>query len=118
MEVKVRNIAHLNADTNHGEREMKKLLLTALLIPTMASANNCDGIARLAEAIMEARHAGGEMSEMMAMKSSDKNVDVINKTIVQSAFERPRMRSPENIKYSIQEFKNDWYLACYKESQK
>jgi len=59
---------------------------------------------------MEHRQLGTSMSKIMKLSGSDE----IGRKIVVDAYENPRWSTESSIKKSIENFKNKWFLSCFK----
>lgn len=93
---------------------MKKLLLiTALLIPSLALANekaSCEQMESLARSIMDARQSGIPLKKVMDIMKLDKAARAM--TIY--AYETPAYQVKENQQRKTDEFANEFYLECLK----
>ena len=96
-----------------------KVLLTAIFILAMAMPvmaddvhEACTELAKLAEVVMEKRQEGVAMPEMMAVVT-DPEHDLI-RTMIVNAYEEPRWNSASIRHQTICEFRDSWYLKCYK----
>lgn len=76
----------------------------------------CRGYGNLAAKIMEIRQGGVPMADAMDIASKSKSP--IEKQLVIKAYEYPRLSSQEYVQRSIEDFRNEFYLACIKESVK
>jgi hypothetical protein len=79
----------------------------------------CSGIETLAEAIMISRQEGVAVSELM--KIADKSTSVlssIQRLMITEVFEKPRFTVGINKTEAIEDYKNGWFLSCYKEQIK
>lgn len=74
----------------------------------------CPSVGDAAEAVMEARQSGVDMSKMMAVARADKSIEAMLVAMVIAAYDQPRMSVPKNQTRSIEDFKNTALLACYK----
>ena len=106
---------------------MKKIIatLTSLLLFTPLSSyaeeskkidptEVCSTFEELAGLIMEHRPLGTPMSKIMKVSGSDE----IGRKIVVDAYERSRFSTESYQKKSIENFKNEWFLSCFKELSK
>lgn len=78
------------------------------------SVDVCPSVGKAAEAVMEARQQGVDMSKMMAVARADKSIEKMLVAMVIAAYDQPRMSVAKNQKRSVEEFKNTALLACYK----
>ena len=85
-------------------------LLMALSTPAQADESYCDQISGLAEAMMSSRQAGVSMAK--AMKVTGDN-DLF-KAMMVDAYETARYSVESNQQRKIEDFRDKWYLACYK----
>jgi len=102
---------------------MKKIIATSisllLFIPLLSYAEEskkidpievCSTFEELAGLIMEHRQLGTPMSKIMKILGSDK----IGRKIVVDAYEETRFSTESYQKKSIENFKNKWFLSCFK----
>jgi len=94
---------------------MKTLIATltlsmALSLPAQADDPYCNQISGLAEAMMSSRQAGVSMAK--AMKVTGDN-DLF-KAMMVDAYETARYSVESNQQRKIEDFRDKWYLACYK----
>ena len=103
---------------------MKKLLLATVLtlsIPFTAQASStpdfelCEAYSSLAETIMTSRQNGTDMSALIKIVlNQSEGTDQAALLLVKAAYKEHRY-STESIKQrTIQDFKNQVFLACYK----
>lgn len=77
----------------------------------------CDTIEEVANAVMTKRQAGLPMSNMIRLlnKIDDKNFKKAMSLIIIDAYQIPMFYTNKAKKRAVLEFKNKWYLLCYKE---
>ena len=71
----------------------------------------CESVATLAETVIAKKYEGMSMSKMMSVIGENDDAD---REIVADAFEMPRYSTEEMIKKQKEEFRDKWYLRCYK----
>lgn len=76
--------------------------------------NYCQKVSGLAEAIISARHLGVSMQDLISTNKDDPRAKDMKEIMIIEAFEQPRMNTDEMKKRSIEEFRDKWYLECYK----
>ena len=90
-------------------------LAILMALSTTAAAEeeqaNCEQIAELAKSIMTARQKGVSMVEMMGVGEDGSLTEVI----VVDAYEEGRYRVEANQQRRIADFRDEWFMACYKE---
>ena len=94
---------------------MKALIATltlsmALSLPAQADESYCDQISELAEAMMSSRQAGVSMAKAMKVTGDNK----LFKGMMVDAYETGRYIVESNQRREIADFRDKWYLACYK----
>lgn len=72
----------------------------------------CKGISELATTIMTQRQNGTDMAQMMETAGGNQ----LAQRIVVAAYDQPRMRVAQNQQVEIQDFANEAYLACLKDT--
>lgn len=77
-----------------------------------ASPQRCQKISELANSVMEARHSGTPMSQLIKNERNDV-AERINNQLVSNAYSSPRMTSASGIRRSIEDFENETYRSCY-----
>ena len=92
---------------------MKKLILAALFLPTLALAEKptfeiCQSYSTYAETVMEGRQLGVDMASAYEMVKDEKLLS----TILMSAYDSPRYSTQVVKDNAISDFKNKWFLAC------
>ena len=92
---------------------MKKLILAALFLPTLAIAEDtdfeiCQSYSIYAETIMDGRQNGTDMAVLYELVKDDK----VMSTIVMSAYDTSRFTTQDYKTKAISDFKNKWFLAC------
>ena len=92
---------------------MKKLILAALFLPTLAIAEDtdfeiCQSYSTYAEKVMESRQLGVDMAALYELVKDDK----VMPTIVMSAYDTSRFTTQDYKTKAISDFKNKWFLAC------
>ena len=92
---------------------MKKLILAALFLPTLALAEKptfevCQSYSTYAETVMESRQLGVDMASAYEMVKDEK----ILSTILMSAYDSPRYSTQDFKDNAISDFKNKWFLYC------
>lgn len=95
---------------------MKNLIIATTL--TLASASSfayerCEYISEVATVLMENRQLGASMAKMMEIMVKDES-DVLYKEMVIKAYEVPQYQVAKNQQREINDFANNWYLACVK----
>ena len=85
-------------------------LLMALSAPALAKPASCEQIADLAKSIMTARQKGVSMVEMMGVGEDGSLTEVI----VVDAYEEGRYRVEANQHRRVADFRDEWFMACYK----
>jgi hypothetical protein len=85
-------------------------LLMALSAPALAKPASCEQIAELAKSIMTARQKGVSMVEMMGVGEDGSLTEVI----VVDAYEEGRYRVEANQQRRIADFRDEWFMVCYK----
>ena len=92
---------------------MKAILLAVLLgASATAAADACKMTGDIAEKMMMARQLGVSMQSVMAAAESP-----LRKAMVMDAYEVPRYATDEFQKRKAQDFRDKWYMSCYKSSQ-
>jgi len=106
---------------NHQKRieTMKKFIIAFMFVFAVSAnaADNCTEIAELAKSIMSARQNGVPMVELVgAIKKSDTNEALRNFmfALAKHAYSYPHMSVKRNKQRYINEFQNEYYLACIK----
>jgi hypothetical protein len=90
-------------------------LLAALSAPVSAEKQaSCDQIAGIAKSIMVAHQKGVSMATMMGIA---KGKDLIEKMTV-DAYESNRYFTKEIQQRKIEDFRDRWYLWCFKDKNK
>jgi len=95
---------------------MKKLLIAALiLIPISAHCaedwqENCEVVGDLAYAIMHARQQGAPLPAIMEVAADDE----LSRKMVADAYDLPKYTLDESKAEAADEFRDKWYLDCYK----
>jgi len=94
---------------------MKALILAilmALSTPTLAAVTPklCSDLSETAATIMEKRQGGASMSQIMEIVTDSK----IMQEIVIEAYEVRRHPAPMWQEREIDDFRDKWYLTCYK----
>ena len=98
---------------------MKYLLLTISILATgCATAGSraytdetCDGLARIAEAIAQARYNGLTMREAMAI-IRDRGNNEVGRAIVKDAYKLPTYTTDKYQARAVQEFSNQIFADC------
>ena len=85
-------------------------LLMALSVPAQAEPASCQQIAELAKSIMTARQKGVSMSKVMEIAGDNK----LFKEMMVDAYETGRYIVESNQRRETADFRDKWYLACYK----
>lgn len=81
--------------------------------------NFCSSVSSLSEKIMSNRQQGVAMSKMLEVgQGADPTLYDLAKSIVMAAYEKPRFHTKENIQRSIEDFRDEFFLACVKRFQK
>ncbi len=108
---------------------MKRLILVVLSGAVLAGCDksdigqasvdskDCAVFAALAHNIMDGRQKGVSMKESMEISERSKlpdNLKAVVKSIVISAYERPRYSTEQMKAREVTEFENGYYLACSK----
>lgn len=108
---------------------MKRLILLALsglvlagcdkseIAQVSSDSKNCDVFATLAHNIMDGRQSGLSMKESMDIAERSNLPDSLKeavKSIVISAYERPRFSTEQMKAREVSEFENRYYLVCAK----
>ena len=87
------------------------LMALSTTATALAKPASCEQIAELAKSIMTARQKGVSMVEMMGVGEDGSLTEVI----VVDAYEEGRYRVEANQQRRIADFRDKWYMACYKE---
>jgi hypothetical protein len=76
----------------------------------------CDSVSKAAEVVMKGRQTGTSMSEMMKQSQliEDKDLRDLTVTMVTSAFEKNRWSTNEMMVKEIQNFRDYYYMTCFK----
>ena len=75
---------------------------------------DCEGIGELAATVMKARQRGVPISKMMGIATSEAGeVNGGLKSMILMAYKRPRYSSDRIQKSEIEDFRNQFELACY-----
>ena len=85
-------------------------LMMALSVPAQADESYCDQISELAEGIMSSRQGGVSMAKAMEIAGDNK----LFKGMMVDAYETGRYIVESNQRREIADFRDKWYLACYK----
>jgi len=101
------------------------MLTAAILISSVtdqpAKANDwrdrCKMDAQVAASVMKGRQKGVPMAEMMDVVTKNTTNEAAAEALVIAAYERPRYGSNEMRQRSVEDFHNDFYLACAQESR-
>ena len=102
---------------------MKKLvicLVSLVVFSGVSFANdseNCKSIANFAAVVMEKRQAGTAMDAMIDLihgSESDNGLRKVLESIILRAYENPRYGTEEFKKRSVNDFRNDIYVECYR----
>ena len=95
-------------------------ILTAFIAATSTAVyanENCVKIGDLAEAIMDVRQQGNvSLSKMLGAFPADNPLTPAVKRMAILAFERPQYSSPKFRSESVADFRNEFEVACYRES--
>ena len=84
------------------------LMALSTTATALAKPASCEQIAELAKSIMTARQKGVSMVEMMGEDGS------LTEVIVVDAYEEGRYRVEANQQRRIADFRDEWFMACYK----
>ena len=92
---------------------MKKLILAALFLPTLAIAEDtdfeiCQSISSYAEVVMKSRQLGVDMAKTYESVKDDP----LMSGIVIDAYSSPQYTGENFQKRRIASFKSDWFLTC------
>jgi len=91
-----------------------KALVTAIALLVSFGARSatvdCNNVAEFAEVIMEARQVGVSMPKAIELANGSK---LLEKIIV-DAYEVPHYSTQEYRSRKISDFRDSWYLACFK----
>lgn len=95
------------------------LLMVAFLLKiTSAYADDwsktCELYSQLAETIMTSRQAGVPMANQMKIAKGENGSDVMVQLII-NAYDKPRYNTEDMQQKSIENYRDDIYLACVKE---
>lgn len=102
------------------------VLLLALSVSFAVSAaptatnemiEKCSGISKLAEAVMTKRQEGVAMSDLMKAASDGAEPDQLLVRMITAAYEKQRFRTPENKRREVEDFRDQLYLGCIKQSK-
>lgn len=108
-------------------KRMLMVLCLAAIVPAHADEFEevkekhgfCTELSELAETIMDARQNGVSMSSLMDLtlkkrgtSKLEKHLSNIQLILIQEAYAMPRFHASENIRKSVQDFKNQTYLLC------
>lgn len=108
-----------------GRNVMKKLITIGFIIlisftlswaETDEKIEKCKSVAGVAELIMQGRQAGIEMEALITIVQTgeDANANKVIKLMIIEAYDSPRYSTPEYIRRAMIDFKNKWFLFCYK----
>ena len=86
-------------------------LMMALSVPAQAEPASCEQIADLAKSIMTARQKGVSMSKVMELADGS----ALFESMIVNAYEVHRFKAPVWQEAEVAEFRDKWYMACYKE---
>jgi isopentenyl diphosphate isomerase/L-lactate dehydrogenase-like FMN-dependent dehydrogenase len=86
-------------------------LLMALSAPAQAEQASCEQIAELAKSIITARQQGVSVVKMMGLSGDRDLVEMI----VVDAYDSHRYITNEAKARKASNFRDKWFLACYKE---
>jgi hypothetical protein len=86
------------------------VLLMALSAPAQAEQAYCENVADMAERIMELRQNGASAADVMAIAKGN---DLLQAMTVE-AYEGGRYRVEANQQREIADFRDEWYLWCFK----
>lgn len=79
----------------------------------------CEPVSSLAETIMRNRQHGAPMVGMMKkLETVDPNIRNVIKSLIITAYEKPRWNSDQMVLREVQDFRDQSYLACIKSFQK
>lgn len=84
---------------------------------TKEMIEKCAGISKLAEAVMTKRQDGVAMSDLMKAASDGAEPDQLLVRMVTAAYEQTRFQTPENKRRKVEDFRDQFYLGCIKQSQ-
>ena len=92
---------------------MKKLILAALFLPTLAIAEDtdfeiCQSISSYAEVVMKSRQLGVDMAKTYESVKDDP----LMSGIIIDAYSSPQYTGEDFQKRRIASFKNEWFLIC------
>lgn len=73
----------------------------------------CKAVGDLAAAVMERRQGGTPLSDMMALATQQDDGGAFMRPFILSAFDKPQMRTPENQRQYVVDFRADNELACF-----
>lgn len=93
---------------------MKKILIIALMMtsPLAIADDVCVEISGLAKTVMKLRQDGFDMAKIMSIVDKDQEIKDVSRQIVISAYESNRYSTDSYKKAAIDDFSNEWYLAC------
>lgn len=84
--------------------------------PVVARGSGCATIGDMAGAMMQARQSGTSLSEALSIVRSvgadDPVAAALAEAVVLEAWSAPRMSAPENQRRAVEEFRDNWHLAC------
>ena len=90
---------------------MKAIIMAILMaLSATAAADQCKMTGDIAEMMMKARQVGVPMQEMMAVSQDNE----LRAAMVLDAYEVPRFTTEKFQKRQEQDFRDKWYMACYK----
>jgi hypothetical protein len=78
----------------------------------------CTKLSDTAELVMSRRHEGVAMSSLMPIFKGSNPGAVLGRSMVVQAYEHSRLNTKSFQATSIEDFKNDWFLDCYKQMNK
>ena len=73
----------------------------------------CSAVGDFAAAVMERRQGGTPLSDMMALATRQDDGGAFMRPFILSAFDKPQMRTPENQRQYVVDFRADNELACF-----
>jgi len=89
-------------------------LLMALSAPALAKPASCDQIANVAKSVMSGRQGGVSMGTLVGIAKGNA---LIEKMVVE-AYESGRYSTKEIQDRQISEFRDKWFLWCFKAESK
>lgn len=102
---------------------MKKIVLLVvafMFLPATSFSEDgnwrelCEGYAGLAATVMGKRLDGVPMQAMVKAVIKDGSVDQDIERMVTEAYDSPRFTTEEHKRRAVEEFRDRWYLLCYK----